>query len=147
MPAIEERTMYQTVNDLEHELREKMITILNKQLADLIELRTRAKVAPWNVRGSHFAELHKVFDEIEEGVDRHADMVPERAAQLGGILRGTARQVGASIQTRRILREWRTRGTRRCDCGLGGRGRIVRPRRDRRNRERRRSRERRSVHR
>src|SRR4051812_32955705 len=96
--ANEERTMYQTRNDLAHELREKMIAILNRQLADLIDLRTQAKVAHWNVKGPHFAELHKLFDEIAESVDGYADLVAERAAQLGGIVRGTARQVAASTE-------------------------------------------------
>jgi starvation-inducible DNA-binding protein len=90
--------MYETRNDLAPELREKMIAILNRQLADLIDLRTQAKVAHWNVKGPQFAELHKLFDDIAESVDEYADLVAERAAQLGGIVRGTARQVAASTE-------------------------------------------------
>ena len=90
--------MYQTRNDLTHDIREKMIAILNRQLADLIDLRTQAKVAHWNVKGPHFAALHELFDEIAESVDEYADLVAERAAQLGGIVRGTARQVAASTE-------------------------------------------------
>jgi starvation-inducible DNA-binding protein len=88
--------MYRTRNDLPNELRERMITILNAHLADLIDLRTQAKVAHWNIRGPQFVALHDLFEDIAKGFDEYADLVGERASQLGGIVRGTARQVAAA---------------------------------------------------
>jgi starvation-inducible DNA-binding protein len=90
--------MYRTRNDLSMNIREKMVGILNTHLADLIDLRTHAKVAHWNVKGPQFAALHKLFDDIAESVDEYADLVAERAVQLGGIVRGTARQVAATTE-------------------------------------------------
>jgi starvation-inducible DNA-binding protein len=73
-----------------------MVEVVNQQVAALIDLRTHAKVAHWNVKGPQFAALHELFDEVADAVDEYADLVAERAAQLGGILRGTARQVAAN---------------------------------------------------
>jgi starvation-inducible DNA-binding protein len=90
--------MYRTRNDLPYGVRENMVEVLNRQLADLIDLRTQAKVAHWNIKGPQFAALHELFDDIAESVDKYADLVAERAAQLGGVVRGTAREVAANTE-------------------------------------------------
>ncbi len=84
-----------TRNDLPAEVRAKMIELCNQRLADCIDLQTQTKQAHWNVRGPSFWSLHKLFDEINEAVETYVDLIAERAAQLGGTVEGTARQVAA----------------------------------------------------
>jgi len=43
-----------TRNDLDARLRERMIGLLNQQLADTLDLYTQVKQAHWNVKGPHF---------------------------------------------------------------------------------------------
>jgi starvation-inducible DNA-binding protein len=71
--------------------RSAMIQLLNQQLADTIDLYTHTKQAHWNVRGSHFIGLHKLFDEIAERLELSIDELAERATVLGGLVQGTAR--------------------------------------------------------
>jgi starvation-inducible DNA-binding protein len=85
--------MYETMNDLSASIRKRMVALLNARLADAIDLRTQLKVAHWNVKGSAFIALHKLFDEIVEDADEYVDLIAERAVQLGGVADGTARQV------------------------------------------------------
>ena len=40
--------------------------------------------AHWNVRGPDFFQLHELFDRVAEEADGHADLIAERAGQLGG---------------------------------------------------------------
>ena len=87
------RPVSRTRNDLPAETRGKMIELLNLRLADCIDLQTQTKQAHWNVRGPSFWGLHKLFDKVNEGVEEYVDSIAERAAQLGGEVQGTARQV------------------------------------------------------
>jgi len=80
-----------TRNDLPAETRAEMVELCNQMLADCIDLETQTKQAHWNVRGPSFWGLHKLFDEINEAVEEYVDLIAERAAQLGGTVRGTAR--------------------------------------------------------
>lgn len=88
--------MYQTRNDLPSQTRAIMILLLNARLADAVDLRTQAKVAHWNVKGRQFAALHELFDGVAHAVDEYADLIAERAVQLGGLAEGTARQAAAA---------------------------------------------------
>ena len=85
--------MYETRNDLPPKLRQVMSELLNTRLADAIDLRTRVKVAHWNVKGLNFIGLHELLDDIAEAVDDYADLLGERIAQLGGIADGVASDV------------------------------------------------------
>lgn len=85
--------MFGTKNDLSQTTREKAVELLNARLADCIDLQTQVKQAHWNVKGSNFIGLHKLFDEINEAVEDYVDEIAERAVQLGGVARGTARTV------------------------------------------------------
>jgi starvation-inducible DNA-binding protein len=84
--------MHETRNDLPERARAKMAELLNARLADAIDLRLQAKVAHWNVKGSDFIALHKLFDEIAADVDGYVDLLAERAVQLGDVAEGTVRQ-------------------------------------------------------
>jgi starvation-inducible DNA-binding protein len=67
--------------------------LLNKRLADSIDLQTQCKQAHWNVKGPSFIALHKLFDDVNEDVEEYVDLLAERVVQLGGVAEGTARSV------------------------------------------------------
>lgn len=85
--------LYPTKNDLPERSRTEAIELLNQRLADCIDLQTQCKQAHWNVKGSTFIALHKLFDEINEDVESYVDLIAERIVQLGGIAEGSARIV------------------------------------------------------
>lgn len=82
--------LYSTKNDLPEAARVEAIGLLNQRLADCIDLQTQCKQAHWNVKGTMFIALHKLFDEVNEDVEEYVDLLAERAVQLGGIAEGTA---------------------------------------------------------
>ena len=83
--------LYTTRNDLPESTRAQIAGLLNRRLADAIDLQTQCKQAHWNVKGPSFIALHKLFDEIYEDVEGYVDLLAERVVQLGGIAEGTAR--------------------------------------------------------
>jgi starvation-inducible DNA-binding protein len=85
--------LFPTKNDLPVETRAKVADLLNRRLADCIDLQTQCKQAHWNVKGPQFIALHKLFDEINEDVEEYVDLLAERVVQLGGVAEGTARVV------------------------------------------------------
>jgi starvation-inducible DNA-binding protein len=85
--------LFPTKNDLPEATRARVAELLNKRLADCIDLQTQCKQAHWNVKGPTFIALHKLFDEINEDVEKYVDLLAERVVQLGGIAEGTARMV------------------------------------------------------
>jgi starvation-inducible DNA-binding protein len=85
--------MYTTKNDLPESARTDLIDLLNARLADAIDLQTQMKQAHWNVKGPQFIALHELFDQVNEEVEDYVDLIAERAVQLGGIAKGTARLV------------------------------------------------------
>jgi starvation-inducible DNA-binding protein len=88
--------MYPSRIDLDPRSRQRMIEVLNGLLASAIDLRAQAKLAHWNVKGPQFDALHGLFEKVAQGVDHFADLVAERAVQLGGLARGTVQQVTAA---------------------------------------------------
>jgi starvation-inducible DNA-binding protein len=82
---------FKTAIDIPAEVREKMVAMINQQLADTFDLLSQVKQAHWNVKGSDFIQLHKLFDEFAEHLVEYVDMIAERAAMLGGYVMGTAR--------------------------------------------------------
>jgi starvation-inducible DNA-binding protein len=85
--------MHRTKNDLPNDKREKVIDILNSRLADVIDLKTQAKQAHWNVKGHHFIGLHELFDQVATAAEAHTDLIAERITAIGGTALGTARVV------------------------------------------------------
>ena len=85
--------MHKTKNDLAESKREKSIEILNSRLADVIDLKTQAKQAHWNVKGIHFIGLHELFDQVATAAEAHTDLIAERITAIGGTAYGTARVV------------------------------------------------------
>ncbi len=83
--------MHKTKNDIPQATREKVIEILNKRLADAIDLKSQAKQAHWNVKGMSFFSLHELFDQVATEVETHIDTIAERITSLGGTALGTVR--------------------------------------------------------
>ncbi len=90
--------MFATKNDLPNDARVQIVTLLNQRLADCIDLQTQCKQAHWNVKGSQFIALHKLFDDVNEAVQEYVDLIAERIVQLGGVAEGTARIVAQRTQ-------------------------------------------------
>jgi starvation-inducible DNA-binding protein len=80
--------MYPTKNDLPPNQRAALQEILNRRLADLIDLHAQTKQAHWNVKGPNFIALHEMFDSFADDLSEHADDVAERVTALGGIAEG-----------------------------------------------------------
>ena len=82
---------YATKIDIPAATREKVIALLNQQLADTFDLFSQIKQAHWNVKGMHFIALHELFDKLAEETEDYIDDIAERATALGGVAIGTAR--------------------------------------------------------
>ena len=85
--------LFSTKNDIPADARSRIAELLNRRLADCIDLQTQCKQAHWNVKGPSFIGLHKLFDDINTDVEEYVDLLAERVVQLGGVAEGTARCV------------------------------------------------------
>jgi starvation-inducible DNA-binding protein len=83
--------MYETENDLPEAARIELSELINRRLADAVDLQMQLKQAHWNVKGPHFIGLHELFDKIAEDVESYVDLIAERVVQLGGVAEGTVR--------------------------------------------------------
>lgn len=90
--TLNNHTRFSTRIDLTSEARERMTELLDETLASLFDLYSQTKFAHWNVKGSNFISVHKLFDEIAEIVEDLVDDVAERITALGGVAHGTVRQ-------------------------------------------------------
>jgi len=80
-------------NALPEEQQAKLIEILNRRLADAIDLQLQSRQSYWNVKGPHFMALRELFDKVAGGVEEYANLIAERIVQLGGVAEGTAHAV------------------------------------------------------
>lgn len=84
--------------DLPTDTRKQMIEMLNQQTADTFDMFSLMKQAHWNVKGPQFIALHKLFDEIAEGLLDYVDELAERVTALGGVAMGTVRMAAESTR-------------------------------------------------
>jgi starvation-inducible DNA-binding protein len=84
---------FPTKNDLPKGTREKVVALLNENLADSIHMVLQAKQAHWNVKGPSFIALHELFDKVYEEATEWVDLLAERAVMLGGVAEGTLNAV------------------------------------------------------
>jgi starvation-inducible DNA-binding protein len=87
---------FTTSVDIPGKTRTKVNGILNQHLADSFDLMSQVKQAHWNVKGSDFWQLHKLFDEIAERAAEWVDEFAERITALGGYANGTVRMAAAT---------------------------------------------------
>ena len=88
--------------DIPAEQREQLAKILNQVLADLTDLASQTRQAHWNVRGSFFYSLHKLFDDLTDSVEGYLDSVAERVTALGGLAQGTVRLAAGRSQLKEL---------------------------------------------
>ncbi|MCA9837089.1 MAG: DNA starvation/stationary phase protection protein Dps [Trueperaceae bacterium] len=100
METIAETKLFKTRIDIKEKNREKLVSILNQQLADTFDLYSQTKQAHWNVKGIEFMQLHLFFDQLAESVEPFSDMIAERVTALGGVAQGTVRMAakGSSLK-------------------------------------------------
>ena len=89
---------FTTRNDLPAKSRTQVAELLNRRLADALDLQSQCKQAHWNVKGPQFIALHKLFDDVHADVTEYADLIAERIVQLGGVARGTVRDVAETSE-------------------------------------------------
>jgi len=87
--------MYETENDISRERRTELNALMNRRLADAVDLQMQMKQAHWNVKGPSFIGLHELFDKVAEAVEGYVDQIAERIMQLGGIAEGTVRMAAS----------------------------------------------------
>jgi starvation-inducible DNA-binding protein len=81
-------------NTVLHEQQQaRLIELLNRSLADAIDLQLQSRQAYWNVKGPHFMALRELFDKVAQGVEEYANLIAEHIVQLGGMAEGTAHAV------------------------------------------------------
>ena len=78
---------------LNEEQQTKIIELLNRRLADAIDLQLQSRQACWNVKGPHFMALRELFDKVTLGVEEYTNLIAEHIVQLGGMAEGTAQAV------------------------------------------------------
>ena len=123
---------FTTSVDIPADSRTKINRVLNQHLANSFDLMSQVKQAHWNVKGSDFWQLHKLFDEVAERAAEWVDEFAERVTALGGYATGTVRMAAASS----TLPEFPTEITDSMDYRPGRRGTScrlhqLRPRSDR----------------
>ena len=91
-------SVFATRNDLPAASRTQVAELLNRRLADALDLQSQCKQAHWNVKGPQFIALHKLFDEVYADVAEYADLLAERIVQLGGVAYGTVRDVAEASE-------------------------------------------------
>jgi len=96
--ATQTKRTFSTRIDIVEASREELVQLLNARLADTFDLYSQLKQAHWNVKGSDFIQLHKLYDDVAESVLEYVDMIAERATALGGLALGTAR-MAATVST------------------------------------------------
>ncbi len=75
---------YASKIDLPADLRQTMTVLLNRQLADAIDLGLQLKHAHWNVKGPQFIALHELFDKIAEDAEGESGDAVEDLVEAGG---------------------------------------------------------------
>ncbi len=72
-----------------------LAALLNRTLASALDLKLQTKQAHWNIRGANFAALHELFDKLAADADEYADLLAERAVQLGGEAHGRLQDISS----------------------------------------------------
>jgi starvation-inducible DNA-binding protein len=83
--------MYRSPSRLPEDSRRRIVAVLNRSLADGLDLHSQIKVAHWNIKGPHFSALHPQFETFAVGLAAFNDEIAERAVTLGGHVYGTLR--------------------------------------------------------
>lgn len=83
--------MHVTENDISKERRMELNALLNRGLADAVDVQMQTKQANWNVKGPSFIDRHELFDKVARSEESCVDIIAERITQPGGIAEGTSK--------------------------------------------------------
>lgn len=83
------RETHMVTVDLGIEDTDRVIELLNRNLADENVLYIKTKNYHWNLEGAHFHDWHKFLGEQYETLDSTIDAVAERVRAIGGRAIGT----------------------------------------------------------
>lgn len=86
-------------NILDEKNAQKVADHLNPLIADAFSLYVKTKNFHWHVKGSHFYEYHKLFDEQAAQIFEMIDVLAERVRKLG---KTTIRSIGQIQQLKTI---------------------------------------------
>jgi starvation-inducible DNA-binding protein len=78
---------------LPEDVRQNVINLFQDRLSDGLDLLLQTKQAHWNVKGTEFIALHKLFDRIHKELREQVDTIAERIVQLGGVAHGTSKVI------------------------------------------------------
>jgi starvation-inducible DNA-binding protein len=87
-----------TRNDVPGNAKQVSIGVLQGCLVDSIDLYNATRQAHWNVKGPHFGELHKLFEEFYNALHLSSDDLAERIVQLGSTANGTTQTLAAGTR-------------------------------------------------
>jgi starvation-inducible DNA-binding protein len=76
------------------DVRAQIVGLLNRRLADVIEVGTQTARAHSNMTGLHLGSLHQFFDEVHSAMEDFVDLLTERVVQIGGTPAVPARIAG-----------------------------------------------------
>ncbi len=90
--------LHPTRTKLESNARTVAIDVLNKRLADGLDLSLITKQAHWNLKGPQFIGVHLMLDGFRTEQDDLNDKMAERITALGGTAFGTTQDITRDSQ-------------------------------------------------
>ncbi len=90
--------MLPTRNDVPSNAKQVSIQTLQACLCDTVDLYNGTRQAHWNVKGPHFGELHKLFEQFYTALAEAGDELAERLVQLGGTANGTTQSIAGGTR-------------------------------------------------
>ena len=82
-----------SLNELSADARTRVVDMLNRLLAEILDVALCARHAHWNARGPSFLLVHDLLDQVGSQLDSQADLTAKRIRVLGGTAHGTAQTV------------------------------------------------------
>ena len=90
--------LHPTRTKLDSNARSVAIDVLNKRLADGLDLALITKQAHWNLKGPQFIGVHLMLDGFRTEQDDLTDKMAERITALGGTAFGTTQDITRDSQ-------------------------------------------------
>lgn len=66
--------------------------LLNRLLADTVDLYSQTRQVHWNAKSAHFYQFHHLFDRLAGDLAKHTDTIARRLRTLGIVANGTTRR-------------------------------------------------------